>query len=102
MKTRREPALTAEPRPLNADVLPLLAGVLVQLTLVAVVASVAAAHGRLGPALAAQRAHALGRHAVRRLHARAAEGAVDLGAGVGPGCGHGETRAGGLHTGRYL
>ena len=91
MRRHREPALTAEPRPLDADVLALLAGVLVQLTRVAVVAPVAAAHGRLGPALAAQRAHALGRQAVRRRHARAAEGAVDLGAGVGPGCRtHGE------------
>lgn len=78
--------LTAAARVLHPQVLLVLAGVLVQLALVAVVLAVAAAHRLLRLALAAQRAHALGRQAVRRLHARAAVAAGHLGAGVLQGC----------------
>lgn len=78
--------LTAAAWVLHPQVLLVLAGVLVQLALVAVVLAVAAAHRLLRLALAAQRAHALGRQAVRRLHARAAVAAGHVGAGVLQGC----------------
>lgn len=78
--------LTAAARVLHPQVLLVLAGVLVQLALVAVVLAVAAAHRLLRLALTAQRAHALGRQAVRRLHARAAVAAGHLGARVLQGC----------------
>lgn len=72
---------------LHSYVLLVLAGVLMELALVAVVLAVAAAHRLLGFALAAQGAHAFSRQAVRRLDARAAVAAGHLGAGVLQGCG---------------
>lgn len=81
--------LTAAARVLHAYVLLVLAGVLMELALVAVVLAVAAAHRLLGFALAAQGAHAFSRQAVRRLDARAAVAAGHLGAGVLQGCGGG-------------
>ena len=66
----------------------LLAGarLLVELTLVAVVLAVAAAHLLLGLAIAAQRAHAFGRQAVRGLDAGAAVAARHLAARVLQSC----------------
>lgn len=74
--------LTTAALVLHPDVLQVLAGVLVELALVAVVLPVAAAHRLLGSALAPEGAHALCRQAVRRLHAGAPVAAGHLHAGV--------------------
>lgn len=74
--------LTAAALVLHPDVLLVLAGVLVELTLVAVVLPIAAAHLLLGFAVAPEGAHALGRQAVRRLDAGAPVAAGHLHAGV--------------------
>lgn len=79
---------------LDADVLLVLAGVLVEIALVAVVPAVAAAHRLLGLALAAQRAHALGRQAVGGLHAGAAVAAGHVAARVLESCGRGQRKRG--------
>lgn len=74
--------LTAGSVKLLEDVLLLVAGVLVEVALAAVVLAVAAADDVLGHAAAGRGAHALGPLAVGRAHARAAEAARHLGAGV--------------------
>lgn len=71
---------------LHPDVLLVLAGVLVEFTLVAVVLPVAAAHRLLGFALTPEGAHAFRRQAVRRLDAGASIAAGHLRAGVLQGC----------------
>lgn len=68
------------------------AGVLMQLTLVAVVLPVTAAHRLLQFALTAEGTHALRRQAVGRLDAGAAVAAGDVGAGVSESCGVGGER----------
>lgn len=85
-REEQEGKLTTAALVLHADVLLVLAGVLVELALVAVVLPVAAAHRLLGSAQAAQGAHALGCQAVRRLHAGASVAAGHLGAGVLQSC----------------
>lgn len=64
-----------------------LAGVLMELALVAVVLPIAATHTLLRLALAAQGAHTFSRQAVRRLDTGAAVAAGHLGARVLQSCG---------------
>lgn len=64
VREERKGKLTTAALVLHADVLLVLAGVLVEFALVAVVLPVAAAHRLLGSALAAEGAHALGCQAV--------------------------------------
>lgn len=78
----RRVKLTTAALELHPDVLLVLAGVLVEFALVAVVLPVAAAHHLLGSALAPDGAHAFCRQAVRRLDAGAPVAAGHLRAGV--------------------
>lgn len=84
--------LTAVSLELHAYVLLVLAGMLMQLTLIRVVLPIAAAHYLLGLALAAEGAHALGRQAVWRLDAGAAVTTGHLGAGILQSCREGHTQ----------
>ena len=93
---RRE--LTAGPLVLHSYVPLVLAGVLVELTLVAVVLPIAAAHRLLRFALAAEGAHAFRRQAIWRLDTGAAVAAGHLGAGVLQSCRWGQTWKQGLVT----
>lgn len=86
--------LTAVALVLHADVLLVLAGVLMELTLAAIVLPVAATHRVSGLALAAQGTHAFGRQAVRRLDAGAAVAARHVRAGVLQSCGHTQSVSG--------
>lgn len=74
--------LTAAPLVLHSYVLLVLAGVLMELTLVAVVLSITAAHCLLGFPLAAEGAHALSWQAIRRLDTGTAVAAGHVSAGV--------------------
>lgn len=67
---------------MHADVLLGGTSLHVEFTFALVVQTVAATHHLLGDVLATQRTHALGRHAVRRLDAGAAEAAGHLAAWV--------------------
>lgn len=87
---------------LHSYVLLVLAGVLMELTLVAVVLSIAAAHRLLRLALAAEGAHAFGRQAIWRLDTRAAVAAGHLGAGVFQRCREGRTLKRGLVKGCHF
>lgn len=87
---------------LHSYVLLVLAGVLMELTFVAVVFSIAATHRLLGFAFAAEGAHAFSWQAIWRLDTRAAVAAGHLGAGVFQRCREGQTLKQGLVKGCHF